>query len=185
MGKRTILTTAIPGMETPWDNGKQAYSGEKVEEFIKAQIQSKADGTDFTELEGRVATAEGKIETLNTGAGQLRDDIGGIEAAASALATRVTTAEGMINTAEGKITTAEGKINTLEAQVDTIQQTSIPNLAGRVSTIEDSTIPALALAVSGLDASKADKGDFVVMSESAYDGLEVKDAEKFYFVYEE
>lgn len=41
MAKRQIINTPIPSIDTAWDNGTEAYSGEAVENFIKAQFKSK------------------------------------------------------------------------------------------------------------------------------------------------
>jgi hypothetical protein len=41
MAKRTIIDSAIPSIDTPWDDGKNAYSGKAVEDFIKSQLSSK------------------------------------------------------------------------------------------------------------------------------------------------
>jgi hypothetical protein len=41
MAKRTIINSAIPSIDTEWDDGTNAYSGKAVEDFIKSQLSSK------------------------------------------------------------------------------------------------------------------------------------------------
>jgi hypothetical protein len=41
MAKRTIINSAIPSIDTQWDDGTNAYSGKAVEDFLKSQLSSK------------------------------------------------------------------------------------------------------------------------------------------------
>lgn len=41
MARRTIINDDIPSIQTPWDDGASAYSGEAVEKFIKGQLTAK------------------------------------------------------------------------------------------------------------------------------------------------
>lgn len=56
MAKRTIINTPIPSIDTAWDNGTEAYSGEAIENFLKAQLQGKQGAFYFDDSEDAFLT---------------------------------------------------------------------------------------------------------------------------------
>ena len=56
MAKRQIINTPIPSIDTAWDNGTEAYSGEAVEKFIKEQFKSKVGSLFFDDSEDSFLT---------------------------------------------------------------------------------------------------------------------------------
>ena len=56
MAKRKVITTPIPSIDTQWDDGTNAYSGEAVEAFIKEQLKSKQGAVYFDDSEDAFIT---------------------------------------------------------------------------------------------------------------------------------
>ena len=129
---RTGVITAQNG---DYNAGQVTFTA--VGSVAATDVQSaiaEVDG-DVTALAGRVTTAEGEIDTLQSDA--------------TALAGRVTTAEGEIDTLQsdatalaGRVTTAEGEIVTIKSDATaltgrvTAAETAATALAGRVTTAE-------------------------------------------------
>ncbi len=190
MAKRVILDTAIKSVDVEWDNGREAYSGARVQEFIKGQLCERKSEIEaavaMTEgVASRVTKNEGDISLLNRGASEMQDDIERLESGAQELAGRVTSVEGRTSRLEGEAADLKAGLSGVSTRVDTLEDVTVPEVAAKVRNLEEVAVPEVAAAVEALDAAKADRGDFVVMSEDEYEGLKVKDDDVFYFVYEE
>lgn len=100
-------------------------------ELDEAIVETKED---VTSLDGRLTTAEGEIDTLQSNVTNLQG--------------RMTTAEGEIDTLQSNVVSLDGRLDTAEPEIDTLQSqmstanSNISNLQGRMTTAE-SDIDAL------------------------------------------
>ena len=96
----------------------------------------------IAELQGRVDTAEGDIDTLEGRVDAVESGLTSANAAITALEGRMDTAEGDIDALEGRMDTVEGRVDTvesgltaLEGRVDTVES-GLTALEGRMDTVE-------------------------------------------------
>ena len=111
--------------------------------------------TRISNLESRMTTAEGDIDTLESSVSGLstrmttaEGEIDTLQSDVSGLDTRVTTAEGDIDTLETNVSGLTTRVGTAEGEIDTLQ-TDLGALTTRVGTAEGD-IDSLESSVSGL-----------------------------------
>lgn len=134
----TVEYAALPVYTVPDDPTKEDF--QKLVELLTA-YQGTISGN-VTELQERMTTAEGDIDTLQADMTEAQGDISSLETRMTAAETDIdnlqsdmSTAQSDISSLKSRMTTAEGDIDTLQSDM-TAAQSDISSLKDRMTTAE-------------------------------------------------
>ena len=162
----TVEYAALPIYTVPDDPTKEDF--QKLVELLTA-YQGTISGN-VTELQERMATAEGDIDTLQADMTEAQGDI-------SSLETRMTAAEGDIDNLQSDISTAEGDISSLKSRMTTAEgdidtlQADMTTAKGNISALQ-ADITEAQEGISSLETRMADAEDDISTAQSNITALQ-------------
>lgn len=162
----TVEYAALPIYTVPDDPTKEDF--QKLVELLTA-YQGTISGN-VTELQERMTTAEGDIDTLQADMTEAQGDISSLETRMTAAETDIDNLQSDISTAEGDISSLKSRMTTAEGDIDTLQA-DMTTAKGNISALQ-ADITEAQEGISSLETRMADAEDDISTAQSDITALQ-------------